>query len=209
MGSPLLNSANFFSQLISLQNQTHEYNEVASLFGKTMDRNRIQRIQRIQNLDLWEFFCRWVDSLSLFPPCLTLPDCRDGSTQSLAGFIFSYRQAVLLLPCLNFFYIDFISWVWLFPVCLSVNHVHTWCLRSSEGILSLGTTVYRSCEPLCGSCKSTECSQLSLQPLAGLYPPLCPQRVGKVFSGIHSVSTVGEALSLLGPKLHFGWDGAL
>ncbi|XP_063142641.1 protein mono-ADP-ribosyltransferase PARP11 isoform X2 [Rattus norvegicus] len=45
-------------QLVSLQNQTHEYNEVASLFGKTMDRNRIKRIQRIQNLDLWEFFCR-------------------------------------------------------------------------------------------------------------------------------------------------------
>ncbi|XP_069862148.1 protein mono-ADP-ribosyltransferase PARP11 isoform X2 [Dipodomys merriami] len=38
--------------------QTHEYNEVAALFGKTMDRNRIRRIQRIQNLDLWEFFCR-------------------------------------------------------------------------------------------------------------------------------------------------------
>ncbi|KAM5252303.1 protein mono-ADP-ribosyltransferase PARP11 isoform 4-T10 [Hipposideros larvatus] len=45
-------------QLIPLQNQTHEYNEVATLFGKTMDRNRIKRIQRIQNLDLWEFFCR-------------------------------------------------------------------------------------------------------------------------------------------------------
>lgn len=41
-----------------MHNQTHEYNEVASLFGKTMDRNRIKRIQRIQNLDLWEFFCR-------------------------------------------------------------------------------------------------------------------------------------------------------
>uniref|UniRef100_A0A2K6FPG3 Poly [ADP-ribose] polymerase n=1 Tax=Propithecus coquereli TaxID=379532 RepID=A0A2K6FPG3_PROCO len=45
-------------QLIPLHSQTHEYNEVASLFGKTMDRNRIKRIQRIQNLDLWEFFCR-------------------------------------------------------------------------------------------------------------------------------------------------------
>ncbi|XP_045056347.1 protein mono-ADP-ribosyltransferase PARP11 isoform X1 [Desmodus rotundus] len=45
-------------QLIPLHNQTHEYNEVAGLFGKTMDRNRIKRIQRIQNLDLWEFFCR-------------------------------------------------------------------------------------------------------------------------------------------------------
>ncbi|XP_024588979.1 poly [ADP-ribose] polymerase 11 isoform X2 [Neophocaena asiaeorientalis asiaeorientalis] len=45
-------------QLIPLHSQTHEYNEVASLFGKTVDRNRIKRIQRIQNLDLWEFFCR-------------------------------------------------------------------------------------------------------------------------------------------------------
>lgn len=54
----LLNCVIFLSQLVSLQNQTHEYNEVASLFGKTMDRNRIKRIQRIQNLDLWEFFCR-------------------------------------------------------------------------------------------------------------------------------------------------------
>ncbi|XP_042529301.1 protein mono-ADP-ribosyltransferase PARP11 isoform X4 [Dipodomys spectabilis] len=45
-------------QLIPLHTQTHEYNEVAALFGKTMDRNRIRRIQRIQNLDLWEFFCR-------------------------------------------------------------------------------------------------------------------------------------------------------
>ncbi|XP_023372842.1 poly [ADP-ribose] polymerase 11 isoform X1 [Otolemur garnettii] len=45
-------------QLIPLHSQTHEYNEVASLFGKTMDRSRIKRIQRIQNLDLWEFFCR-------------------------------------------------------------------------------------------------------------------------------------------------------
>ncbi|XP_073861939.1 protein mono-ADP-ribosyltransferase PARP11 isoform X4 [Macaca fascicularis] len=52
-------------QLIPLHNQTHEYNEVANLFGKTMDRNRIKRIQRIQNLDLWEFFCR--RSLTLLP----------------------------------------------------------------------------------------------------------------------------------------------
>uniref|UniRef100_A0A7J8JKU9 Poly [ADP-ribose] polymerase n=1 Tax=Rousettus aegyptiacus TaxID=9407 RepID=A0A7J8JKU9_ROUAE len=50
-------------QLIPLHSQTHEYNEVASLFGKTMDRNRIKRIQRIQNLDLWEFFCRFVRQL--------------------------------------------------------------------------------------------------------------------------------------------------
>jgi poly [ADP-ribose] polymerase 7/11/12/13 len=53
-----LSDAHFVFQLVSLHNQTHEYNEVASLFGKTMDRNRIKRIQRIQNLDLWEFFCR-------------------------------------------------------------------------------------------------------------------------------------------------------
>uniref|UniRef100_A0A8C0PXI1 Poly [ADP-ribose] polymerase n=5 Tax=Canis lupus familiaris TaxID=9615 RepID=A0A8C0PXI1_CANLF len=45
-------------QLVPLHSQTLEYNEVASLFGKTMDRSRIKRIQRIQNLDLWEFFCR-------------------------------------------------------------------------------------------------------------------------------------------------------
>ncbi|XP_060102157.1 protein mono-ADP-ribosyltransferase PARP11 isoform X2 [Heteronotia binoei] len=45
-------------QLIPLQKQTNEYREVASLFGKTMEGSRIKRIQRIQNLDLWEFFCR-------------------------------------------------------------------------------------------------------------------------------------------------------
>ncbi|XP_066488560.1 protein mono-ADP-ribosyltransferase PARP11 isoform X2 [Tiliqua scincoides] len=45
-------------QLIPLQKQTNEYKEVSSLFGKTLDSNRIKRIQRIQNLDLWEFFCR-------------------------------------------------------------------------------------------------------------------------------------------------------
>ncbi|XP_053108734.1 protein mono-ADP-ribosyltransferase PARP11 isoform X4 [Hemicordylus capensis] len=45
-------------QLIPLQKQTNEYNEVASYFGKTMEISRIKRIQRIQNLDLWEFFCR-------------------------------------------------------------------------------------------------------------------------------------------------------
>ncbi|XP_074050723.1 protein mono-ADP-ribosyltransferase PARP11 isoform X2 [Macrotis lagotis] len=45
-------------QLIPLHKQTNEYNEVANLFGKTVDSNRIKRIQRIQNLDLWEFFCR-------------------------------------------------------------------------------------------------------------------------------------------------------
>ncbi|XP_015267804.1 PREDICTED: poly [ADP-ribose] polymerase 11-like [Gekko japonicus] len=45
-------------QLIPLQKQTNEYKEVASLFAKTMEGSRIKRIQRIQNLDLWEFFCR-------------------------------------------------------------------------------------------------------------------------------------------------------
>ncbi|KAJ6668464.1 hypothetical protein lerEdw1_011946 [Lerista edwardsae] len=45
-------------QLIQLQKQTNEYKDVSSFFGKTMDSNRIKRIQRIQNLDLWEFFCR-------------------------------------------------------------------------------------------------------------------------------------------------------
>ncbi|XP_054855711.1 protein mono-ADP-ribosyltransferase PARP11 isoform X2 [Eublepharis macularius] len=45
-------------QLIPLQKQTNEYNYVASRFGETMESNRIKRIQRIQNLDLWEFFCR-------------------------------------------------------------------------------------------------------------------------------------------------------
>ncbi|XP_075756726.1 protein mono-ADP-ribosyltransferase PARP11 isoform X2 [Pelodiscus sinensis] len=53
-------------QLIPLQKQTNEYNEVSSLFGKTMDSNRIKRIQRIQNLDLWEFFCSdWWDRIVL------------------------------------------------------------------------------------------------------------------------------------------------
>uniref|UniRef100_A0A670I188 Poly [ADP-ribose] polymerase n=1 Tax=Podarcis muralis TaxID=64176 RepID=A0A670I188_PODMU len=45
-------------QLITLHKLTNEYKEVAGQFGKTMDSNRIRRIQRIQNLDLWEFFCR-------------------------------------------------------------------------------------------------------------------------------------------------------
>lgn len=46
------------TQLIPLQKQTNEYNEVSGFFAKTMDSNRIKRIQRIQNLDLWEFYCR-------------------------------------------------------------------------------------------------------------------------------------------------------
>ncbi|KAM4749580.1 protein mono-ADP-ribosyltransferase PARP11 [Rhinophrynus dorsalis] len=45
-------------QLIPLVNISNEYNEVANLFGNTLDKNRIKTIQRIQNLDLWEFFCR-------------------------------------------------------------------------------------------------------------------------------------------------------
>ncbi|XP_048365607.1 protein mono-ADP-ribosyltransferase PARP11 isoform X1 [Sphaerodactylus townsendi] len=44
-------------QFIPLQKQTNEYKEVASHFGETMEGSRIKRIQRIQNLDLWEFFC--------------------------------------------------------------------------------------------------------------------------------------------------------
>ncbi|XP_030070041.1 protein mono-ADP-ribosyltransferase PARP11 [Microcaecilia unicolor] len=45
-------------QLVPLLKHTNEYNEVAHLFGKTVDGDRIKRVQRIQNLDLWEFFCR-------------------------------------------------------------------------------------------------------------------------------------------------------
>ncbi|KAJ1165263.1 hypothetical protein NDU88_005691 [Pleurodeles waltl] len=45
-------------QLIILDKNTNEYKEVAGLFGKTMDSQRILNIRRIQNLDLWEFFCR-------------------------------------------------------------------------------------------------------------------------------------------------------
>nr|XP_020664922.1 poly [ADP-ribose] polymerase 11 isoform X3 [Pogona vitticeps] len=45
-------------QLIPLQKQTNEYLQVAGYFGRTMDTHRIKRIQRIQNLDLWEFYCR-------------------------------------------------------------------------------------------------------------------------------------------------------
>ncbi|XP_003221433.1 protein mono-ADP-ribosyltransferase PARP11 isoform X2 [Anolis carolinensis] len=45
-------------QLIPLQKETNEYKAVASYFGKTMDSNQIRQIQRIQNIDLWEFYCR-------------------------------------------------------------------------------------------------------------------------------------------------------
>ncbi|XP_018413487.1 PREDICTED: poly [ADP-ribose] polymerase 11 [Nanorana parkeri] len=45
-------------QLIPLIKICNEYKEVASLFGQSMDQNRITKILRIQNLDLWEFYCR-------------------------------------------------------------------------------------------------------------------------------------------------------
>ncbi|XP_048865119.1 protein mono-ADP-ribosyltransferase PARP11 [Brienomyrus brachyistius] len=44
-------------QLITLGKDTFEYKEVMRLFERTMDAS-IRSIQRIQNLDLWEFFCR-------------------------------------------------------------------------------------------------------------------------------------------------------
>ncbi|XP_035257836.1 protein mono-ADP-ribosyltransferase PARP11-like isoform X2 [Anguilla anguilla] len=45
-------------QLISLGRDTYEYKEVARLFERTMGGALIKLIHRIQNLDLWEFFCR-------------------------------------------------------------------------------------------------------------------------------------------------------
>ncbi|XP_075066298.1 protein mono-ADP-ribosyltransferase PARP11 [Mixophyes fleayi] len=45
-------------QLVPLVKHCNEYNEVTNLFGKSMDKNRITGILRIQNLDLWEFYCR-------------------------------------------------------------------------------------------------------------------------------------------------------
>lgn len=44
-------------QLIQLGRDTYEFKEVARLYERTMD-HPIKSIQRIQNLDLWEFFCR-------------------------------------------------------------------------------------------------------------------------------------------------------
>ncbi|KAM6961742.1 protein mono-ADP-ribosyltransferase PARP11-like isoform 2-T2 [Tautogolabrus adspersus] len=44
-------------QLIQLGRDTYEFKEVARLYDRTMD-HPIKCIQRIQNLDLWEFFCR-------------------------------------------------------------------------------------------------------------------------------------------------------
>lgn len=45
-------------QLIQLGRDTYEFKEVARLYERTMD-HPIKCIQRIQNLDLWEFFCRY------------------------------------------------------------------------------------------------------------------------------------------------------
>ncbi|XP_053319550.1 protein mono-ADP-ribosyltransferase PARP11-like [Spea bombifrons] len=45
-------------QLIPLVTFSNEYKDVADLVGKSMDRDRIYNIQRIQNIDLWEFYCR-------------------------------------------------------------------------------------------------------------------------------------------------------
>ncbi|KAM4677791.1 protein mono-ADP-ribosyltransferase PARP11 isoform 2-T7 [Discoglossus pictus] len=45
-------------QLVPLNMLSNEYNEVANLFGNTLDKNRIKGVVRIQNLDLWEFYCR-------------------------------------------------------------------------------------------------------------------------------------------------------
>ncbi|KAF7229210.1 protein mono-ADP-ribosyltransferase PARP11 isoform X2 [Nothobranchius furzeri] len=44
-------------QLIQLSRDTYEFKEVARLYERTMD-HPLKSIQRIQNLDLWEFFCR-------------------------------------------------------------------------------------------------------------------------------------------------------
>lgn len=45
-------------QLIQVSSITNEYSEVASNFGRTMAPSRISCIHRIQNLALWEFYCR-------------------------------------------------------------------------------------------------------------------------------------------------------
>lgn len=44
-------------QLIALCRDTFEYKEVARLYERTMSQS-IRSIQRVQNLDMWEFFCR-------------------------------------------------------------------------------------------------------------------------------------------------------
>uniref|UniRef100_A0A1A8KC07 Poly [ADP-ribose] polymerase n=1 Tax=Nothobranchius kuhntae TaxID=321403 RepID=A0A1A8KC07_NOTKU len=48
-------------QLIQLSRDTYEFKEVARLYERTMD-HPLKSIQRIQNLDLWEFFCRLTGS---------------------------------------------------------------------------------------------------------------------------------------------------
>ncbi|XP_066445304.1 protein mono-ADP-ribosyltransferase PARP11-like [Eleutherodactylus coqui] len=45
-------------QLVPLIKYCNEYNVVANRFGESMDKNRITNVLRIQNLDLWEFYCR-------------------------------------------------------------------------------------------------------------------------------------------------------
>ncbi|KAM3850049.1 protein mono-ADP-ribosyltransferase PARP11-like [Diretmus argenteus] len=44
-------------KLIQLGRDTYEFKEVARLYERTMG-HQIKSIQRIQNIDLWEFFCR-------------------------------------------------------------------------------------------------------------------------------------------------------
>ncbi|XP_053574721.1 protein mono-ADP-ribosyltransferase PARP11 [Bombina bombina] len=45
-------------QLVPLIKLSNEYTQVADRFGGTMNKDRIKAIVRIQNLDLWEFYCR-------------------------------------------------------------------------------------------------------------------------------------------------------
>ncbi|XP_036005027.1 protein mono-ADP-ribosyltransferase PARP11 isoform X5 [Fundulus heteroclitus] len=115
-------------QLIQLGRDTYEFKEVARLYERTMD-HPIKSIQRIQNLDLWEFFCRkhscekssalWILKSeccfmgatspgtpntpvnSATPPGNTTPPCR--GTDSLCPYLPTSRP---IRPC---------SW----PECLS------------------------------------------------------------------------------------------
>lgn len=67
-----------------------------------MDRNRIKRIQRIQNLDLWEFFCRW-DHFHWEPRSLaseTFCSLRDGKAQTLNG-VHRQQYPVLSSTCFD------------------------------------------------------------------------------------------------------------
>ena len=52
-------------QLVSLGRDTYEFKEVARLYEKTMG-HPLKSIQRVQNLDLWEFFCRYCCILTHF-----------------------------------------------------------------------------------------------------------------------------------------------